>query len=70
MCDTAHLASDLIGFIIGIIALRMSMKEASSELTYGYQRAEVIGAVFSVVFLIAVTLWLFHEAIARVFNPI
>ena len=36
MCDTAHLASDMIGFVIGIIALKMSMRKASSELTYGW----------------------------------
>ena len=70
MCDTAHLASDMIGFIIGIVALRMSMKKASSELTYGWQRSEVIGTVFSVIFLITITIWLLKEAIGRVFEPV
>lgn len=60
----------MVGFIIGIVALKMSMKKASAELTFGWQRSEVIGTVVSVVFLIILTIWLVHEAIARVFAPV
>ena len=70
MCDTAHLASDMIGFIVGIKALRMSMNKATPKLTYGWQRSEIIGTVFSVVFLITITLWLLYEAVGRLMSPV
>ena len=69
MCDTAHLATDMIGFIVGIVALKLSMASANSDLTFGWQRAEVIGALFSVIFLICITVWLVFEAIGRVLEP-
>ena len=69
MCDTAHLATDMIGFIVGIVALKLSMASANSELTFGWQRAEVVGALFSVIFLICITLWLVVEAVDRVLEP-
>ena len=34
--DTAHLASDMIGFMMSMIALKISMRPASHELTFGW----------------------------------
>jgi zinc transporter 2 len=67
--DTAHLASDLIGFAMSIVALKISMKPASKELTYGWHRAEIIGTMISVIFLFAITFWLLVEASNRIINP-
>jgi zinc transporter 2 len=67
--DTAHHASDLIGFAMSIVALKKSMKPASKELTYGWHRAEIIGTMISVIFLLAITFWLLVEASNRVINP-
>jgi len=69
MCDTAHLATDMIGFVIAIIALKLSLIKADQSYTYGWQRAEVIGTVISLVFLITITCWLVKEAVDRVINP-
>ena len=69
MCDTAHLATDMIGFVIAIIALKLSLIKADNSYTYGWQRAEVIGTVISIVFLITITCWLVKEAVDRVINP-
>ena len=67
--DTAHLASDLLGFAMSIVSLKISMKPASKELTYGWHRAEIIGTMISVIFLLAITFWLLVEASNRVINP-
>ena len=69
MCDTAHLATDMIGFVIAIIALRLSLRKASGDYTYGWQRSEIIGTIISMVFLITITIWLVKEAVDRVINP-
>jgi zinc transporter 2 len=67
--DSAHLASDLIGFGMSMIALRMSMRPASKELTFGWHRAEIIGTMISVIFLFTITIWLLYEAMKRVIEP-
>lgn len=67
--DTAHLASDMSGFIMSMIALKIGMRPSSSKLTYGWQRAEVLGTLLSVGFLVALTIWLMVEATDRIANP-
>ena len=60
--DSAHLASDMFGFAISILSLKCSQKPASHDMTYGYHRAEVLGALVSILFIWAVTIWLMIEA--------
>jgi solute carrier family 30 (zinc transporter), member 2 len=67
--DTAHLASDMIGFMMSMIALKISMRPASHELTFGWQRAEIIGTLISVAFLLTLTIWLVVEATKRILKP-
>jgi zinc transporter 2 len=67
--DCAHLATDMIGFMMSMLALRISMRPASKKLTFGWHRAEVIGTLLSVAFLIVATIWLVVEATYRVINP-
>ena len=67
--DTAHLASDMIGFSMSMIALKISMRPASHELTFGWHRAEILGTLMSVSFLVTLTLWLVVEATKRIINP-
>ena len=65
--DSAHLASDLLGFGISILALSMAQKSASSHLTYGWHRAEIIGTLVSVSTIWIMTIWLVVEATNRFF---
>lgn len=67
--DCAHLATDMVGFMMSILALRISMRPATKKLTFGWHRAEVIGTLLSVAFLIIATIWLVVEATYRVINP-
>lgn len=67
--DTAHLASDMIGFLMSMIALKVSMRPASATHTYGWHRAEVIGTLVSIIFLLTLTIWLVFEATKRIQNP-
>lgn len=63
--DSAHLATDLIGFAMSITAIKMSQQPSCKKYTYGWHRAEIIGTMMSVVFLITITMWLFFEATNR-----
>jgi Co/Zn/Cd efflux system component len=59
----------MIGFIMSIVALNMTMRPATKHLTFGWHRAEVIGTLMSVIFLLCITIWLVVEATKRVVNP-
>jgi len=67
--DTAHLATDVLGFAMSMAALKISMRPASKDLTFGWHRAEIIGTLLSVIFLLTITIWLLYAAIQRVIKP-
>jgi len=67
--DTAHLASDMIGFACSMIALKITLGPVSMKYTFGLHRAEIIGTLLSVMFLLTITLWLVVEATKRVVSP-
>lgn len=69
MSDAAHLLSDLAAFAISLTALAVAALPASPALTFGYARAEVLGALVSVALIWALTAALVVFAIARLFNP-
>ena len=45
------------------------MRPATKKLTFGWHRAEVIGTLMSVAFLVIATIWLVVEATFRIINP-
>eukprot|EP00501_MAST-03F_sp_TOSAG23-6_P001069 GSMAST32.ASY1.ANO1.1112.1 assembled CDS len=69
MTDAAHLLSDVAGFAISLFGLYVAQKPTNLEYTYGYQRAEVIGAILSVLMLWFLTGILVYEAINRLIHP-
>lgn len=69
MTDAAHLLSDLVSFTISIASLFIAKLPASSFMSYGYHRAEIIGALLSVALIWGLTIWLVFEAVHRVIEP-
>ncbi|OWZ05019.1 Cation Diffusion Facilitator (CDF) protein [Phytophthora megakarya] len=65
MTDAAHLLSDVAGFCISLFAIWMSTRPATNSLSFGFQRAEVIGAVTSVLLIWVLTGVLLYEAVVR-----
>jgi cation diffusion facilitator family transporter len=70
MSDAAHLLSDLFGFAISIISITISKKVATNTMSFGFHRAEIIGALVSVTLIWGLTLWLLYEATVRMINPV
>ena len=66
MSDSAHMFSDLMGFAISMASLWIAGRPASIEMSYGYHRAEVIGALGSMALIWGLTIWLVYEAVERV----
>lgn len=69
MSDAAHLLSDLAGLVISLIAVYVSRMPANSRHSFGFARAEVLGAFVSVFFIWALTAVLVVFAVHRLFNP-
>ena len=69
MSDALHLFSDFAGLMINLFALWMSTKGATDKLSFGYHRAEIVGALFSVFLIWGLTLWLVYESIQRIMHP-
>jgi cation diffusion facilitator family transporter len=69
MTDAAHLLSDLSGFLISMVSLYIALRPANFKLTYGYHRAEVIGALSSILIIWVLTAWLLVQAVWRMYNP-
>ncbi len=69
LSDALHNFSDVISLIISYIATILSKKEASTNKTFGYKRAEIIAAFVNSSTLIVVAVILIIEAIERFFKP-
>ena len=66
IADSFHMLSDVASLIVGFLALQYSTIEAPREVyTYGYARAEVLGALVNAVFLVALCFSIFIEAMKR-----
>ncbi len=65
MSDAAHLLSDFLGFMISIVSIYISRRKATDKMSFGYHRAEVIGALVSVNIIWGLTIWLLYEASLR-----
>ncbi|ETV90263.1 hypothetical protein H310_14918 [Aphanomyces invadans] len=68
MSDAAHMLTDVLSFIISLVALRLSKLPRTATMPYGFQRAEVLGALVSILFLWVVTGILVKESIVRIHN--
>ncbi|ETW01390.1 hypothetical protein, variant [Aphanomyces invadans] len=66
MSDAAHLLSDVLSFFLSLFALYLSKFPASKTMSHGYKRAEVLGALTSIVVIWMLTLGLVWAAIQRI----
>lgn len=69
VADALHNLSDAASLGIALVARRIARKPADRERTFGYRRAEIIGALINLTTLIIVGLYLIYEALARAFDP-
>lgn len=64
--DAAHLLTDFASFMISLFSLYMANRPSSKKLLFGWHRAEVIGAIASVLMIWVVTGILVFLAVQRV----
>ena len=66
--DAAHMAADSAGVGLSLLAVLWAARPASSKRTFGYQRAEILAAVFNAVLLFGLGAFIVIEAIRRMVN--
>jgi cation diffusion facilitator family transporter len=64
--DAAHLLTDFASFMISLFALWVASRPATRMLSFGWHRAEVLGALTSVLMIWVVTGILVYLAVQRV----
>ncbi|MES1934424.1 cation diffusion facilitator family transporter [Salinisphaera shabanensis T35B1] len=69
IADAGHMITDSLSLGIGAFAAWLSQRRASKTLTYGYARAEVIGALVNVLFMLGIVVWIVFAAFERLANP-
>ncbi|MCA9067603.1 MAG: cation transporter, partial [Planctomycetaceae bacterium] len=70
LSDAAHNFNDANALLIAYIARRVSRKAANDRYTFGYRRAELIGAIINLVLLGVIGLYLVYAGISRFFQPV
>jgi zinc transporter 1 len=68
VADSFHMLSDVIALVIAYVSITMSPKEWSKN-TFGWARAEVVGALVNSVFLVALCFSISVESIKRFLDP-
>lgn len=69
LSDALHNFSDVLSLIVSYVATVLSKKEASTNKTFGYKRAEIIAAFVNASTLMIVAVILIEEAIERFYDP-
>jgi cation diffusion facilitator family transporter len=69
LADAVHMFTDAAALVIALIASTVAARPANDRRTFGYQRAEVFGALVNGVILLALSVWVAVEAVLRLMEP-
>ncbi|KAM6375262.1 proton-coupled zinc antiporter SLC30A8 [Alca torda] len=67
--DAAHILVDLTSFLISLFSLWLASKPPTKQLTFGWHRAEILGALMSMIIVWLVTGVLTYLASMRLLHP-
>ncbi|MGN8024869.1 cation diffusion facilitator family transporter [Microbacterium sp. 22242] len=69
LADAAHMFTDASALVIALIASAVAARPADDRRTFGYQRAEVFGALINAIILILLSAWVAFEGVSRLLHP-
>lgn len=69
LSDAVHNLNDTVSLGITLVTKKFSKKSANTSKTFGYKRAEIIGAFINLITLVIVALFLIKEGVERFFEP-
>lgn len=69
LSDAAHMFTDAAALAIALVAIKIGQKPADNKRTFGYQRFEILAAMFNAVMLFLVAIYIVYEAYQRFNQP-
>ena len=69
LADAAHMLSDDLSLGLALFAIWLARRPVSAKRTFGFQRAEILAALFNGVTLVLISAWIFYEAAQRFGDP-
>lgn len=69
LADALHLLVDISGFIVSIATMKLSKRLPDHQMNFGYQRVEVLGALFSVFLIWSAVVYLIIESVHKYLHP-
>ena len=66
LTDASHMLSDVLGLVISMLSIWIGQKSPTHNNSFGYHRAEVLGALASILIVWAMVVWLVYEATERI----
>jgi cobalt-zinc-cadmium efflux system protein len=69
LSEAGHNLSDFVALLLSLGAVYLQSRPPSATKTYGYHRAGVLAALVNAVSLVAVSFFIFYEALRRLQNP-
>jgi cobalt-zinc-cadmium efflux system protein len=70
LAEAFHLLTDVSGLALAVLAVHLMNRPATTRLSYGLQRAEVLAAQGNAAILLAASAWVLFEAIRRLTHPV
>jgi cobalt-zinc-cadmium efflux system protein len=69
LADAGHMLSDNLSLGVALFAAWLAGRPATPEKSFGYRRAEILAALANGMMLVAISVWIFIEAYARLREP-
>lgn len=69
IADAGHMLTDVAGLSLALLAIWFAQLPANARKTYGYYRAEILGALANAMLLFAISGYIFYEAVQRFQDP-
>ncbi|WP_151801848.1 cation diffusion facilitator family transporter [Acinetobacter guillouiae] len=69
LSDAAHMFTDAAALAIALVAIKIGKLPADDKRTFGYQRFEILAALFNAMMLFVVAIYILYEAYQRFSQP-
>ena len=69
LADAAHMAADVAGVGLSLLAVYFAARPATAQRTFGYARAEILAAMANALLLLGMATFIIIEAIRRLMSP-
>jgi len=69
LADAGHMLTDTMALALAAMAFHVSKRPPDGNLTYGYQRFQILAAFVNGLSLLAIVGWILFEAVSRFISP-